>query len=236
MIQIKNESEEVIYESKEAETINQAVEEAVRNHVSLSGADLSYADLYGADLSGAYLCKADLSGADLSGAYLCKADLSGADLSCANLSRAYLCKANLCGANLYGANLYGANLIEAKLADVLTCERTLFFEQVCPSEGSFIGWKKAKGYIVKLLIPEDAKRSSATTYKCRCSKAKVMEIQDCEGNKLDLKEIQSDFCLSFIYEVGKTVEVEDFNEDRWNECSTGIHFFMRREHAVSYNF
>ena len=47
----------------------------------LSGADLRSANLSGADLSGANLRSADLSGANLSGANLRSADLSGADLS-----------------------------------------------------------------------------------------------------------------------------------------------------------
>ena len=68
--------------------------------VSLSGANLSGADLYRANLSGA-----DLSGANLSGADLSKADLSGADLHEADLS----------GANLYEADLYEADLSGADL-------------------------------------------------------------------------------------------------------------------------
>ena len=60
-----------------------------------------------ADLSGAELSRADLSGANLSGAELSRAYLSGA-----NLSGAYLSHANLSGANLSGAYLSGADLID----------------------------------------------------------------------------------------------------------------------------
>ena len=38
----------------------------------------------------------------------------------------------------------------------------------------------------------------------------------------------------FIYRVGEFVEVDNFDEDRWNECSTGIHFFITRQEAVEY--
>ena len=38
----------------------------------------------------------------------------------------------------------------------------------------------------------------------------------------------------FIYEVGKIVKVENFNTNRWDECSTGIHFFINRENASYY--
>ena len=174
------------------------------------------------------LCEANLYGADLRGANLYGADLRGANLYGANLREADLCEANLCEANLYGADLRGANLREADHN-----EGTAFLLSQCP-DGAFIGYKKASSHIVKLLVPEDAKRSSATTLKCRCSKAKVLEIQNLDGSKSDLKAVPSDRDENFIYVVGKEKEVEDFDEDRWNECSTGIHFFISREMAVKY--
>ena len=79
-------------------------------------ANLSGADLGGANLSGANLIRADLSGANLSGANLIRADLSGADLSGANLSEADLSEADLSGADLSGANLSEADLSEADLS------------------------------------------------------------------------------------------------------------------------
>ena len=187
-------------------------------------ADLSGADLYGANLSGANLYGADLSGADLSGA-----DLSGANLSWANLSGANLYGANLYGANLYGANLSGASYIEDA--------KNLFYPIACPESGSFIGWKKAriKGIrvecIVKLEISEDAMRSSATGRKCRCSKATVLEVQDLDGTVLEQVAV-SGRDENFHYVPGSVVSVSDFDENRWNECSTGIHFYITREEAV----
>jgi hypothetical protein len=85
---------------------------------------------------------------------------------------------------------------------------------------------------VKLQIPEDAKRSSATSRKCRASKAIVLAIYDSNGNNID--SISSDYDFSFVYEVGKTMEVENFDENRWNECSNGIHFFITRREAELY--
>ena len=84
------------------------------SEADLSGANLSRANLSGADLSGANLSRANLSGANLSRANLSWANLSGADLSGANLSRADLSGANLSRADLSRANLSGANLSEAK--------------------------------------------------------------------------------------------------------------------------
>ena len=104
----------------------------------------------------------------------------------------------------------------------------------CPTDGSFIGWKKASGYIVKLQIPEDARRSSARGEKCRCDKAYVAEIQNMDGTKADIETIHSNHDANFVYTVGATVEVSDFDGDRWNECATGIHFFIDRRAAVEY--
>ena len=122
-----------------------------------------------------------------------------------------------------GANLCGANLRDAK-----GCYLS------CPTEGSFIGWKKASGHIVKLRIPEDARRSSATGHKCRCDKAYVMEIQNMDGTKATVDAVRSDHDKNFVYTVGATVEVPDFDDNRWSECAPGIHFFIDRRAAVEY--
>lgn len=162
-------------------------------------------------------------GADLYGADLRGADLRGANLRRANLRRANLYGADLRGANLYGADLSGADLRRAKGAYM-----------ACPTDGSFIGWKKASGYIVKLQIPEDARRSSAGGEKCRCDKAFVIEIQNIDGTKADIEAIHSNHDNNFVYAVGATVEVSDFDDDRWNECAPEIHFFIDRRAAVEY--
>ena len=164
----------------------------------------------------ANLYRANLYRADLSGANLSRADLRGADLSGANLSRA-----DLRGANLYGADLSGAKNVP-------------FVPMACPDTGSFIGFKKASGHIVMLGIPEDARRLSATGRKCRCDKAIVIRIEEMDGATSDLTEVTSDRDSSFVYKVGEMVSVPDFCEDRWRECSAGIHFFINRQEAVNY--
>ena len=194
--------------------------------VNLSRADLSRAYLCGAYLSGAYLRGADLRGADLRGADLSEADLRGAYLSGSDLRGAYLCRAYLSEADLRGAYLSEADLRGAK--------NVPFIPYACPDFGMFIGFKKASGYIVVLKIPEDAKRLSATGRKCRCDKAKVLEIQNIDGTKANVTNVKSDYDSNFVYEVGKTVSVDNFCEDRWEECSAGIHFFINRQEAVNY--
>ena len=192
------------------------------------------ADLFGANLSRANLSGANLSRANLSGANLSRANLFGANLSGANPFGADLSGANLFGADLFGANLFGANLSRA---DYIEKAKNLFYPIACPEIGAFVGWKKAKvktsGHecIVKLEITEDAVRSSATGRKCRCSKATVLEIQDLEGNVLEQAAVSDRDC-NFSYIPGTVVSVLDFDENRWNECSTGIHFYITREEAV----
>ena len=205
---------------------------------NLRDADLRDADLYGADLRGADLRDADLCGAYLCGAYLCGANLYGADLCDANLRDANLRDAdlrgaNLCDADLRGANLRDANLRDADLRGANLCDAKGCYLS-CPTEGSFIGWKKASGHIVKLRIPEDARRSSATGHKCRCDKAYVMEIQNMDGTKATEDTVRADHDKNFVYTVGATVEVPDFDDNMWSECAPGIHFFIDRREAVEY--
>ena len=80
-------------------------------------ADLSGANLRGANLYEANLINAELTGANLYEANLFEADLSGANLRGANLCEADLTNAELTGANLYEADLRGADLREADLRE-----------------------------------------------------------------------------------------------------------------------
>ena len=231
-----------------AELINADLSNVNLSDTNLTGADLTNANLSGANLiwsilkdcvlNYTYLRYANLSRTDLSYADLTNADLSNTDLSfacliCANLRCVDLKNAYLYSINLKGANLYGANLQYANLNNVKYSISTAFFASQCPEEGSFIGYKKADNKIVKLLITEDAKRSSGTSRKCRCSKARVLSITNIE-NVVKYNKVTSDYDKSFVYKVGEIVEVKDFDEDRWNECSTGIHFFVNKENALNY--
>ena len=170
------------------------------------------------------LIGADLSGADLSGADLREADLRGADLREADLREADLSEADLMGADLNRAYLSGANLRRARIN----------YPICCPEEGSFIGFKKASGYIVKLEILSDSLRSSATSRKCRCDKARVLSITRLDGTDDGTLTVSSYRDKNFIYKIGEIIEVKDFDTNRWNECSTGIHFFITRQEAVDY--
>ena len=190
---------------------------AIKNNVSLSGADLSGADLTNANLSYAYLRYANLS----------RADLSGANLSYANLSGASFSGADLYNANLSYANLSNAIFLKTNFDDAINTEESVKATRVVP-EGDIEGWKKCKnGVIVKLRIPAAARRSNAFGRKCRAEYVQVLEV------------IGSDVGVSFhddktLYHAGKTVKPDKWCDKFWEECSSGIHFFLTREEAEEY--
>ena len=224
----------------------------------LHDADLRYADLRCANLHGACLYDADLrdaylgcanlrdaylGGANLHGADLGYADLSHANLSDADLSHADLSHADLSDADLSDADLSHADLSHADLSDANHVQLSIAKTSILPDEGDIIGWKKAwtddtmppKSVIVKLLIPADAQRSNATGRKCRASTARVLDLQDKQGNSLPPDTMAySGHDTDFTYKKGETVHVEDFDTNRWNECAPGIHFFITRIEAVEY--
>lgn len=185
------------------------------------------------------LCSADLSRADL-----CGADLRGANLRGADLYGACLLGANLRGACLYGACLLGADLRYAHLYGAKLSELTVAQTSILPDEGDIIGWKKAyvddaiddaTPVIVKLLIPADAQRSNCTGRKCRANTARVLDLQDKQGNSLPPDTTAySSYDSGFKYQKGETVHVENFDTNRWDECAPGIHFFITRIEAVEY--
>ena len=155
-------------------------------------------------------------GISLDGASLDGASLVGASLRWASLNRASLNRASLDGASLRWA------------LDVP------YIPLNCPSDGAFIGWKKVSDRLVQLLIPEDAKRSSATTNKCRCSKAKVLSITSLDGESAYESVVNTTYNPHVEYKVGEMVFPDSFDENRWDECSHGIHFFINKQDAINY--
>ena len=177
-------------------------------------------------------------GADLTGADLYGADLTGADLTDADLTRANLYGADLTDADLTRAKLTGAKLTRADL----TRAKYLYYSHI-PEEGSFIGYKKVRSFgngdtILKIEIPTSAKRTSSIVgRKNRADKVKVLAWLD--GEKWNKKA--PDFKMfssrdnNFIYEIGKIISVDNFNDDPRIECAPGIHFFIMLQEAKDYS-
>ena len=226
-IEIKNIYGDVLFShTAENNSIKITVEEAVKMNVRLTLADLAGADLAWADLAGANLESANLESANLSWADLADANLKEANLKEANLKGAFLEGADLTEADITGANINWANLNGAKNIPYIPLS--------CPSEGAFIGWKKVEWkYLVKIQIPEDARRSSATTRKCRCDKAMVLDITSLDGEE-HYDEVTNNNYKETVYKVGEMVYPDSFDENRWNECSHGIHFFVNKQDAINY--
>ena len=208
---------------RDADLAGANLRDADLRRANLRGADLRDADLRGAHLRGANLRDADLRRAHLRGADLRCANLRGANLRDADLRRANLRGANLWGANLGGADLRGADLRDAKNAH-LAWAQTL----IVPQEGEIIGWKKAGVAIVKLRVPPEARRSNATGRKCRAEFVEVLEVHGAEVGVTEAHGPTTE------YRPGETVHGDGWDEDRWNECSNGIHFFLTREEAEAW--
>ena len=221
-IQILDIYSNVLFEyEQEDNTLVKTVVEAVSKRANLQGAYLQRAYLEGAYLQGAYLQRADLQGADLQGAYL-----QGAYLQRADLQGAYLQRADLQGAYLQGAYLQRAYL-DSKTQIDINCQA--FVETRILPEGDIIGYKKCRNsIIVKILIPKEAKRSHAFGRKCRAEYADVLEI-------FGASEAVSEYDNNFVYKVGERMYPKNpFSEKWFEECDSGIHFFITRTEAENY--
>ena len=188
--------------------------------------------------------KAIRQGVNLSYANLKNTNLKFANLSYTNISFTYyFAFANLNGTNLTNANLTNVDLVFTDLSTAIL-DNVKGLNGQCPKEGSFIGWKKCcyftpyfnyDPYIVKLEIPADAKRSLCTSIKCKCDKAKVIEIQNLDGTKADIDEVQLRYKPNFKYKVGEIIEVSDFDEIYQKKYASVIYFFMNRGNAIIFN-
>ena len=226
-IEIKDINGVVLFtHTAENNSVEITIEEAVKKNVNLSGANLTNAKLKGVNLKGAYMKGAELRYANLERVNLEVANLEGADLEGANLKCACFIDTKLRGAKFKDNNFEGASFRGAKNIPYIPLS--------CPSEGAFVAWKKVDGkYLVKIYIPEDAKRLSGTTRKCRCNKAMVLDITSLDG-EIHFDEVVNYKYKETTYKVGEMVYPDSFDENRWCECSNGIHFFVDKKDAIKY--
>ena len=180
--------------------------------------------LDGANLTASSIINAGLDGCSLKNVIFENADMKGACLRGCDMT----------GCNIKGANLFSAVLEHARLDGIISDDNTQWFRMHCPETGPILGYKKCvNDRLVQLLIPADAKRTSATLPSCRCNKAKVLTIKSFDSTE-EYDEAWSLVDENFVYRKGQWVEVKDFNEDRWMDSTTGIHFWMTREEAIGY--
>ena len=221
---------------------------AILNDVNFYKSDLRWANLSNTLLQHTNLSYADFREATLNNAYIFNSNLVHADFGEASFIGTYLAHSNLARADFQGANLAWAALRNCVFdnTDLRDCnfihsnlrgsKYVPYIPLQCPSDGAFVGWKKVNNVLIKLEIPADAKRSSATTNKCRCDKAKVLGFYNTLGTEeLDMTELVNDEYEKCKYVKGEMVYPDFFDEDRWNECSHGIHFFVNKQDAINYN-
>lgn len=202
--------------------------------MDLSGWDLSNMDFTLSSLQNVVLSGVDFHDSSVENALFDGCTLHGANFQNANMKTASFRYCDMGECNIKGANLYGAVLEYADLEGIVSDEMTQWFRLRCPEKGPFLAYKKCvNDRMVQLLVPADAKRTSATLPSCRCSKAKVLTIKSFDF-KENFEEAWSLVDENFVYKKGEWVEVKDFNEDRWMDSTTGIHFWMSREEAEAY--
>ena len=164
---------------------------------------------------------------DLRGAYLREVDLREVDLRGADLREAYLRGVDLREADLREADLRGAKEINI--------EKLKSYFWLTPEEGSFVAWKKAANNCVcKLEIPSEAKRiSNSKNRKCRAEFVKTLLILDSEQQQLT--QVCGNRDSNTIYKVGELTYPDKFDDDIFEDCSHGIHFFMTKQEAIDWN-
>ena len=201
--------------------------------------DLGRRDLHNIDFRVCMFIDVVFDGANLSSSSIENARLDGCSLRGVNFQNAYMKGAcmrgcDMTGCDIRGADLFSAVLERAALEGVVSDENTKWFRMHCPETGPILGYKKCvNDRLVQLLIPADAKRTSATMPSCRCSRAKVLTIKSFDDTQ-EFDEAWSLVDENFVYRKGQWVEVKNFNEDRWFDSTTGIHFWMTKADAIGY--
>lgn len=225
----------------------------------IKGSDFRHSIFSGADLSGCVIDHTRMSNSSFNNTNFTDSEIIASSfedsvLQDANFENATIKLAVFNSAVLVKANFNNARLINMEnlfFNAAIDSDNNLgdLFPLACPKEGSFIGWKVGcdippnasiqrryiygENLIIKLEIPADAKRLSGFGNKCRCDKAKILDIF-CPGTHVSKQRARSKFYGDLIYEVGKTVCVDNFDENRWHECSYGIHFVMTQEELKEY--
>lgn len=212
---------------------------------------LSQASFRGAYLDGTKFIDAILVGVDFEGASLVDTDFSCANAWDANFNNtnckdalflsANLTEASFEGADLDGASFAQANLTEASLEDAQNIDlaefdNTVGIYPVCPDIGSFTGWtlaedSKGNDFLIKAMIPWQAKRSSGTTRKCRTNKLYIDKIFTING-----EDVPKSFRLKnrdVKTAVGESLVDDDYEVDRFKVSSTDLYFYITKEEALA---
>lgn len=185
--------------------------------------------------------RADLSGEHLEGLAFDDRALSQASFRGAYLDGTKFIDAILVGVDFEGASFAQANLTEASLEDAQNIDlaefdNTVGIYPVCPDTGSFTGWtlaedSKGNDFLIKAMIPWQAKRSSGTTRKCRTNKLYIDKIFTING-----EDVPKSFRLKnrdVKTAVGESLVDDDYEVDRFKVSSTDLYFYITKEEALA---
>ncbi|MFV0362222.1 MAG: pentapeptide repeat-containing protein [Suipraeoptans sp.] len=200
----------------------------------LSGVNFSFSNLKSSVFRNVNLRSCNFTSSDLENTLFFNTPLDNSIFKDCYMHGTTLRNNSLRGIDISGADLYFATMENTDITDIVYDDKTKWFKMHCPETGAFIGYKKCvNDRLVQLLIPADAKRTSATLNSCRCSKAKVLSIKSFDSME-NFDEAWSLVDENFVYRVHEWVEVKNFNNDRFMDSTTGIHFWMTREEAIAY--
>lgn len=247
----------------------------------IKGEDLSDIDMSGISLINSFFIDCNLSGAKIDHARLLynefrdtildQAVFTYTDLSYSVFMGCRIHRCNFTGVDMYHVSVVDRVIYTSTFKNIRNFTTAQFYEglhssyvdtdqyypMACPSDGAFIGWKSIQfddggKVLIKLEIPEDARRISAInpSRKCRCDKAKVLDIIDLNTGEHLERVLNTGYrCPSIMtyapniggttkvgleYVVGEMVYPDYFDGDRMNECSHGIHFFINKQDAIDY--
>ena len=198
------------------------------NNASISTTDFVLAVVSDTTFNSSDIVKVNFTNSQINTSSFNFANINSSTFNYAILSKVCVYMSGIWNTIFENVKCYGCNINNVE------SNKIPYVSLACPSEGSFIGWKVIDGCLIKLLIPEDAKRSSATTHKCRCSKAKVLDIINLQTNKVEKVLLNTNYYPNIIYKIGEMVYPNTFDENRLNECAYGIHFFVDKQEAINY--
>lgn len=195
--------------------------------------NLEGADFRGCDLSSAEFCYCNLYGADFTGA-----NLEGCEFIDCYFGDAPVLKGaeNIC-ARKPKSPYYHKNYLQFySIFDIKMPLETVGQELIVYK--ILLVWnddEKFEVAIAKLLVPADAKRIVFKDSKCRCEKAKVLDIYSIDKTRHFAYGFSCMYDKHFKYTVGEEVCADRFDEDAKLVCTHGIHFFLTEEEAVEYS-
>jgi len=219
-----------------------SMEDALFRNCTFTFASIDWAHLDGArfvdcNLRNVYFCRTTATRSRFT-----NCDLTYAKFTEADVSDAYFGDSTLDQTDFGFAKMCRADLDEALKTETIRNGMPI----MCPEKGGFTAYKQCvdkltgREIVVELYIPASAKRTSSTSRKCRASAAKVKGFYRKSGDKISKEDAKNYHAVShynslFEYKIGDTVVPQHpFEENRWHECASGIHFFLTFEEAAKY--